>query len=441
MELVDRIEFAYPVSTMFEADSTWLFGREPTPRRMPDGSIVSLVYTGGKQEPARENVVTVIRSDDDGETWTKPQLLFRHPLRCTWGTEIFTEGERPFAVFQTFCYDTIYAELRAFMTFTDDCGRSWSDPVSIPGVPANFSVRQGKVLSDGSWIFPVYWFCNRTQWDTIHAPGNDFISGVIRSTDGGKSFSLHGAVETPGSAWEPEIAELDPGHLIMYVRYDHPAAVLWESESFDYGKSWTPARPTSIPNPGTKFVLYRIRGRHVLLNNVCTPDHPYRDVLELLRWLGGTADPQLDQSGRWYVAMRLFYPTFAKMPQACWPQATDFLARFLAAGRREQARPGPPLMDWQQDAPLIAAGISRAAGQDVRTLPYLHWWSFLAWFDAIGEGSFATVVAIRDKLRRGKRLENWELDFYRTHRAAVELRSPASPAQEAEKQRLLALLQ
>ena len=150
---------------------------------------------------------------------------------------------------------------------------------------------------------------------------------------------------------------------------------------------------------------------------------------------------QLDQSGRWYVAMRLFYPAFAEMPQACWPQATDFLAQFLAAGRREQARPGPPLMDWQQDAPLIAAGISRAAGQDVRTLPYLHWWSFLAWFDAIGEGSFATVVAIRDKLRRGKRLENWELDFYRTHRAAVELHSPASPAQEAEKQRLLALLQ
>ena len=141
------------------------------------------------------------------------------------------------------------------------------------------------------------------------------------------------------------------------------------------------------------------------------------------------------------MAMRLFYPTFAEMPQTCWPQATDFLARFLAAGRREQARPGPPLMDWQQDAPLIAAGISRAAGQDVRTLPYLHWWSFLAWFDAIGEGSFATVVAIRDKLRRGKRLENWELDFYRTHRAAVELRSPASPAQEVEKQRLLALLQ
>ena len=166
----------------------------------------------------------------------------------------------------------------------------------------------------------------------------------------------------------------------------------------------------------------------------------YRDILELLRWLGGRADSRLDQAERWYVAMRLFYPSFAAMPQTVWPQATQFLAEFLAAGRREQPRPGPPLMDWQQDAPLIAAGISKAAGQDVRTLPYLHWWSFLAWFDSIGEGSFATVVAIRDKLRRGKRLENWELDYYRTHRAAVELRGTATAEEEAEKQRLLALL-
>ena len=111
MELVDRIEFAYPVSTMFEADSTWLFGREPTPRRMPDGSIVSLLYTGGKQEPAPENVATVIRSEDDGETWSKPQLLFRHPFRCTWGTELFTEGERPFAVCDIWVEHTGYRML------------------------------------------------------------------------------------------------------------------------------------------------------------------------------------------------------------------------------------------------------------------------------------------------------------------------------------------
>ena len=128
------------------------------------------------------------------------------------------------------------------------------------------------------------------------------------------------------------------------------------------------------------------------------------------------------------------------MPQQDWPAATDFLADFLAAGRPAPTGPAPRLMDWQQDAPLIAAGIRQAAGQDVRALPYLHWWSFLSAFDAIGDGTFATVVGLRDKLRRGKKLEPWELEFYRAHRAAVDLRPAPDPAAEAEKQRLLAKL-
>ena len=166
----------------------------------------------------------------------------------------------------------------------------------------------------------------------------------------------------------------------------------------------------------------------------------YRDVLEILRWLDGDAAPELDRAERWYVAMRLFYPEFPAMPQQDWPAATDFLAAFLAAGRPAPTGPAPRLMDWQQDAPLIAAGIRQAAGQDVRALPYLHWWSFLSAFDAIGDGTFATVVGLRDKLRRGKKLEPWELEFYRAHRAAVDLRPAPDPAAEAEKQRLLAKL-
>ena len=97
-------------------------------------------------------------------------------------------------------------------------------------------------------------------------------------------------------------------------------------------------------------------------------------------------------------------------------------------------------MDWQQDAALIAAGTARAAGQDLRALPHLHWWSFLGWFDSIADGPFATVVALRDKLRRGKKLEPWEREFYRAHGAEGDLHRPASPEADAEKQRLLALL-
>lgn len=166
----------------------------------------------------------------------------------------------------------------------------------------------------------------------------------------------------------------------------------------------------------------------------------FRDVLEILRWLDGSADPALTDSERWYVALALFYRDFSLMPPTQYREACEAMATFMQAGRPDGGPCAPRLMDWQQDAALIAAGTARAAGQDLRALPHLHWWSFLGWFDSIADGPFATVVALRDKLRRGKKLEPWEREFYRAHRAEVDLHRPASPEADAEKQRLLALL-
>ena len=50
------------------------------------------------------------------------------------------------------------------------------------------------------------------------------------------------------------------------------------------------------------------------------------------------------------------------------------------------------------------------------------------------------MVAIRDKLRRGKKLEPWELSYYRAHRAEIDLRPARSEAEQAEHDRLLARL-
>ncbi len=166
----------------------------------------------------------------------------------------------------------------------------------------------------------------------------------------------------------------------------------------------------------------------------------YRDVLTVIAWLTGAQGGELLPEERWYTAMYLFYRDFAAMPRRDWQAASDFLAMFLAGGRPQPEQPGPKLLDWQQDAALIAAGVNRVAGRDVRTLPYLHWWSFLACFDAIGEGTLATVVSIRDKLRRGRRLEGWELEFYRAHRAEVDLRPALTGEEAAARAELQALL-
>lgn len=166
----------------------------------------------------------------------------------------------------------------------------------------------------------------------------------------------------------------------------------------------------------------------------------FRDVLDVIGWLEGAEGEELLPEERWYIAMALFYEEFPSMPEGCHPEAARALADFLAGGRAESTEPGPRLLDWQKDAPMIVAGVNRAAGCEVRALPFLHWWSFLAWFSAIGDGPLATVVAIRDKLRRGKKLEAWELSYYRTHRREVDLRPARTREEQDEHDRLLALL-
>lgn len=162
----------------------------------------------------------------------------------------------------------------------------------------------------------------------------------------------------------------------------------------------------------------------------------YRDILEVFSYLN---DPDLPEYLRWRIALALFYddPIPAEYQQA----AMDYLARFISGGEPETAAPGPRLIDWEQDSALIVADVNKAAGQEIRALPFLHWWTFLSWFHAIGQGQLSAVVSIRDKLARGKKLEDWEKAFYRENKHKVELKKRYSQQELQTRQQLELLLE
>lgn len=162
----------------------------------------------------------------------------------------------------------------------------------------------------------------------------------------------------------------------------------------------------------------------------------YRDVLDVIEHLQNPDDSEWE---RWYIAMALFYDGFKAMPQSDYQEAAQAMAEFIAAGTNGSG-PGKPLLDWQQDAQLIAAGVSEVAGQDVRRLPYLHWWSFIGYFSSVGEGALQTVVGIRAKLQNHKPLEKWEREYYRDHRAQVDMRRKLSAEEQKAKDELEKLL-
>ena len=161
----------------------------------------------------------------------------------------------------------------------------------------------------------------------------------------------------------------------------------------------------------------------------------YRDILEIFSYLD---DPDLPEYLRWKIALALFYE--GEIPPEDQQEAVTYLLTFLSCGKQENSKPGPKLMDWEQDAQMIVADVNKVAGQEIRALPFVHWWTFMAWFHAIGEGQLSTVVSIRDKLRRGKKLESWEKDFYRENKENVDLKKRYSSEELQEQARLEQIL-
>jgi hypothetical protein len=173
----------------------------------------------------------------------------------------------------------------------------------------------------------------------------------------------------------------------------------------------------------------------VIENRVYDLHADFRDVLEVIGWL---QNQELPEFIRWQVALGLFYKQDVAPEHS--REAMAYLGWFLTGGNPEGDKPGPKLLDWEQDAAAIISDVNKTAGQEIRALPFLHWWTFLSWFHGIGEGQVSALVSIRDKLQRGKKLEGWEKEFYRQNRDRIQLKKKYSPQELLQRQRLEQLL-
>lgn len=149
----------------------------------------------------------------------------------------------------------------------------------------------------------------------------------------------------------------------------------------------------------------------------------YRDILAILRYLEDASRPEYV---RWRIAIALFYE--GDIPREHQQEAMEYLADFISL-EESASKPGPKLLDWQQDAQAIVADVNKVASAEIRALPFLHWWTFMAYFNAIGEGQLSTIVSIRDKLSRGKKLEKWEQDYYQKNRDRVDMKKTYTPTE------------
>lgn len=69
------------------------------------------------------------------------------------------------------------------------------------------------------------------------------------------------------------------------------------------------------------------------------------------------------------------------------------------------------LIDWEEDAQMICSAINNVSKTEIRSVEYCHWWTFMGYYTSIGESVLSTVVGIRNKVAKGKKLEKYEQEF------------------------------
>ena len=164
----------------------------------------------------------------------------------------------------------------------------------------------------------------------------------------------------------------------------------------------------------------------------------FRDILYILECFN---DPNYLDESKQIIMLQVLYPDWKQIPENCIDEALRKAKEFIDMGLgKDEKQNKPTLMDWEQDAPIIIPAINKVLGQEIRSIPYLHWWTFLSAYMEIGEGLFSNVINIRQKKAKKKKLEKYEKEFYRDNKELIDLKRKESDEEQEAKNEVRKLL-
>lgn len=271
----------------------------------PDGSLMA-VWTQSSYEGAGDHRIVFSRSDDEGITWSKP-LRIIGPSRpgegymSSWGFPLISSSGRIYVIWNQYQgIDDVVHQHTGTMDgcYSDDMGKTWSSPQTIPmkrspydhpdpKVPSNWIVWQ-KPIRDlkGKWFTGFSRWVSKavrtpphnnswTAWETVvEFMRFENIDSDPEPKDISISYSAWGeeALRVPhydnpllSVAQEPSLVRLPDQRLFCTMRT--MSGYIWYSLSDDDGRTWCSPRP----------LLRKDHGLPILQPLCCCPIYEYSE--------------------------------------------------------------------------------------------------------------------------------------------------------------------
>lgn len=233
----------------------------PDACRLQNGDILCVFYAGyghvslPTADCPQGGRICSVRSHDDGRTWTPPEVLFddaddnRDPHIAQ-----MRDGELISSFFSLYMDGPTRKGRGSQIVRSRDGGRTWEDRAQAvsPGYYCSAPVRE---LRDGTRILGVYAEGGGKAW-----------GGVIRSTDGGQTWSAPIDIGKESGVYldaETDIIERTDGSLYAALRSSK--VHMYYATSTDRGASWTPAQDIGFSGHAPHFT--RMSTGEVLLTH------------------------------------------------------------------------------------------------------------------------------------------------------------------------------
>lgn len=228
----------------------------------------SQFYGGGADDSAAD--IVRIHSDDQGLTWSQPEVVVKNPAGCNvMSVSLLRLASGKLAFF--YIQKNSWHDCRPRLCLSSDDGATWSDPRPVLDAPGYFVLNNDRVIqtAKGRLIVPLAFHRSRVG-DANSSKSFDSrgIALWYYSDDEGQTWQEADSwwalpVKSRSGLQEPGVVELADGSLRSWCRTDQGAQ--WGFVSTDAGKTWSAPEPTELKSPNGPASIKRIPGSGDLL--------------------------------------------------------------------------------------------------------------------------------------------------------------------------------
>lgn len=225
-----------------------------------------VAYFAGTHE--QHSDVAIYLSKFKDKHWDKPEVVADAKDVPTWNPVLTTLPSGEILLF--YKAGTSPLTWSGFLITSTDNGNSWSDPHILPAGVLGPIKNKPLLLSDGTLL------CGSSV-QSYEAWG----CYVDRTKDRGKTWKKSNPINVDGhpeGIIQPTLFCGNRGTIQMLTR-SRGIGYICSSKSYDWGRTWTPAIPTKLPNPNSGIDAVRIKDGRIFL--VYNDSHTKRTPINL----------------------------------------------------------------------------------------------------------------------------------------------------------------